>query len=181
MPLKTKEKKSTMQDTLKDWTISIIIAIVLSMFVRYFIVEPYLVDGTSMNPTLQPNERLLVSKFAYTFSEPKKNDIIVFKYPSNQTRDFIKRVIAVPGETFEIRDGVVYVNGQKLQEDYILENTRGSYPKVIIPSGHVFVMGDNRNNSEDSRYPKVGFVPYSLIKGKGVLIFWPFELFRKLP
>jgi len=93
--------------------------------------------------------------------------------PRDPSRDFIKRVIAAPGDTIEIRAGRVLVNDQLLTEDYILEKTRSEYPKSTVPEGHVFVMGDNRNNSEDSRFADVGFVPYDLIKGKAMLVFWP--------
>ena len=180
--MKTKNSSSlTWQEELKDWIISIIIAVILAFFIRTFVVEPYLVDGSSMNPTLQNSERLLVNKSAYLFSEPTKDDIVIFKFPFDQSRDFIKRVIAVPGDTIEIKSGNVYLNGQLLKENYILEKTKGDYKKVIVPQKHVFVMGDNRNNSEDSRFSRVGFVPYELIKGKGMLVFWPFEVFRKLP
>lgn len=181
MQQKKKKTEPRWKTEVKDWIVSIIIAIILAFVIRTFIVEPYLVEGTSMNPTLQTQERLLVNKALYYFTDPVKDDIIVFKYPHDPSRDFIKRVIAVPGDTIEIREGVVYLNGQMLKEDYILEKTKGSFPKVIVPPKHVFVMGDNRNNSEDSRFKNVGFVPYELVKGKGMIVFWPFEVFRKMP
>ena len=96
-------------------------------------------------------------------------------------RDFIKRVIAVPGDTIEIKDGNVFVNDELQTENYILSKCRGDYPKVTIPEGHIFVMGDNRNNSEDSRFPDVGFVPFDLIKGKAMVVFWPFADMKVLP
>ena len=126
-------------------------------------------------------ERLVVNKFIYSLRAPEKGEILVFKYPRDQSRDFIKRVIATPGDTIEIKDGRVYVNDQMQSEDYILEKTRSEYPKATVPDGTVFVMGDNRNNSEDSRFADVGFVPYSLIKGKAMLVFWPFSQFKTLP
>ena len=168
----------------KDWTISIVIAIVLALIIRYFIVELYLVDGSSMKPTLLDGQRLVVNKFIYRwFKDPQHGDIVVFKYPSDQNRDFIKRVIAVQGDTLEIIDGSVFVNGNQIQESYILEPMRvaNNYPKIDIPAGYMFVMGDNRNNSEDSRYSDVGLVSYDLIKGKAVLIFWPLTKIRTLP
>jgi len=90
-------------------------------------------------------------------------------------------VIAVPGDTIEIRDGRVYVNAALLNEPYILSKTRGNYPLATVPDGHIFVMGDNRNNSEDSRFADVGFVPFDLIKGKAMLVFWPVSQFKTLP
>ncbi len=174
-------KKINWKNEIKDWIVSIAIAAVLAFAIRTFIVEPYMVEGPSMMPTLQSHERLLVNKFIYMVTEPKKGEVIVFKYPSDQSRDFIKRVIATGGDTIEIRSGRVYVNGELKKEDYILEKQRGSYNKVIVPQGHVFVMGDNRNNSEDSRFPDVGFVSFKLIKGKASMVFWPVDSLRTMP
>ena len=165
----------------KDWGVSIVIAIVLAFIIRTFVIEPYMVEGPSMTPTLINHERLLVNKFIYYVAEPKKGEIIVFRYPRDPSRDFIKRVIAISGDTIEIRNGNVYVNGELKKEDYILEKTIGSYNKAIVPPGHVFVMGDNRNNSQDSRFSDVGFVPFKLIKGKASVVFWPIDAWRALP
>ena len=150
------------------------------MFIRTFIVELYVVDGPSMRPTLESEQRLVVNKFIYRFHPPEKGDVLVFQYPRDPSRDFIKRVIATPGDTVEIREGRVLVNDQLLIEDYILEKTRSEYPKATVPEGHIFVMGDNRNNSEDSRFADVGFVPYDLIKGKAMLVFWPISAYKTL-
>ena len=120
------------------------------------------------------------NKFIYRFRAPEKGEILVFQYPRDPSRDFIKRVIATPGDTIEIREGRVLVNDQILVEDYILEKTRSEYPKMTVPEGHIFVMGDNRNNSEDSRFADVGFVPYDLIKGKAVMVFWPLSAYKTL-
>lgn len=166
---------------IKDWIISIVIALALAFFIRTFIVELYVVDGPSMNPTLQHAERLVVNKFVYRMREPEKGEILIFKFPKDQTRDFIKRVIATPGDTIEIRAGQVFVNDQLQNEPYILSKTRGDYPKSTVPEGTIFVMGDNRNNSEDSRFPDVGFVPFDLIQGKAMMIFWPLDNWQTLP
>ncbi|HBT78727.1 MAG: signal peptidase I [Selenomonas sp.] len=168
-------------DEVKDWVISILVAVVLAFLIRQFVVELYIVDGPSMRPTLQSQERLVVNKFLYSFRAPQRNEIIVFQYPMDKSRDFIKRVIATPGDTIEIKDHKVYVNDQMLTEDYILEPTLSEYPKATVPPNTLFVMGDNRNNSEDSRFADVGFVPYSLIKGKACLVFWPLGQFKTLP
>ncbi|MFC2342589.1 MAG: signal peptidase I [Negativicutes bacterium] len=172
---------TSLGEEIKDWIVSIAIAVVLAFFIRYFIVELYLVDGPSMRPTLQSAERLVVNKFIYRFRPPERGEILVFRYPRDPSRDFIKRVIAVPGDTIEIRDGRVYVNAALLNEPYILSKTRGNYPLATVPDGHIFVMGDNRNNSEDSRFADVGFVPFDLIKGKAMLVFWPVSQFKTLP
>lgn len=172
---------TSLGEEIKDWVVSILIAVVLAFFIRYFIVELYMVEGPSMRPTLVNSERLVVNKFIYRFKEPQRGEILVFKYPRDQSRDFIKRVIAVPGDSIELKEGRVFVNGQLLNETYILERTKGSYPLSTVPEGHVFVMGDNRNNSEDSRFKDVGFVPYTLIKGKAVMVFWPLDHIKSLP
>ena len=174
------EKETSVFSELKDWIGSIVIAVVLAMLIRTFIVELYVVDGPSMRPTLESEERLVVNKFIYRFHPPQKGEILVFQYPRDPSRDFIKRVIATPGDTVEIHEGRVLVNDQLLTEDYILEKTRSEYPKSTVPEGHVFVMGDNRNNSEDSRFADVGFVPYDLIKGKAMLVFWPISAYKTL-
>ncbi len=106
--------------------------------------------------------------------------MLVFRYPRDPNRDFIKRVIALPGDTIEIKNGQVFVNDQLQNEPFILEKTRTEYPKAEVPPGTVFVMGDNRNNSEDSRFSDVGFVPFNLLKGKAILVFWPLEDLRTL-
>ncbi|HWQ62603.1 MAG TPA: signal peptidase I, partial [Negativicutes bacterium] len=167
--------KTSLGEEIKDWVISILIAVVLAFFIRYFIVELYMVEGPSMRPTLANGERLVVNKFLYRFRTPERGEIIVFRYPRDPSRDFIKRVIGVPGDTVEIKEGRIFLNGQLQNENYILEKTRGSYPLATVPEGHVFVMGDNRNNSEDSRFRDVGFVAGDLIKGKAVVVFWPID------
>ena len=174
------EKETSTAAEIKDWVISIVVAVALAMFIRTFIVELYVVDGPSMRPTLESEERLVVNKFIYRFRPPEKGEVLVFQYPRDPSRDFIKRVIATPGDTIEIREGRVLVNDQLLTEDYILEKTRSEYPKSTVPEGRVFVMGDNRNNSEDSRFADVGFVPYDLIKGKALLVFWPISQYKTL-
>ena len=172
---------SSLGEEAKDWLVSIVIAVALALFIRHFIVELYVVDGPSMRPTLESHERLVVNKFVYRFRVPERGEIVVFRYPRDPSRDFIKRVIAVPGDTIKIEEGRVYVNGQLMNEPYILEKTLTGYPESVVPEGTIFVMGDNRNNSEDSRFADVGFVPYDLVKGKAVLIFWPVDQFKSLP
>ncbi len=165
----------------KDWAVSIAIAIVLAFFIRYFIVELYMVEGPSMQPTLISGERLVVNKFIYRFRAPERNEVLVFKYPRDPSRDFIKRVIAVEGDTIEINDGKVFLNGKLMDEPYIRDKTRGSYPLSTVPPNTVFVMGDNRNNSEDSRFKDVGFVSLEMLKGKAMVVFWPIDRMKSLP
>jgi len=168
-------------EDVKEWVVSIGVAVVLALLIRTFVVEPYLVDGPSMQPTLESGQRLAVNKFVYRFGDPQRGDVIIFKFPKDQTRDFVKRVIALPGDTIEIKDGKVLVNDVVLEEDYIKDKCKGVYRKAVVPAGRVFVMGDNRGNSMDSRFAPVGFVPYTLIKGKAELVFWLFSNFKRLP
>ncbi len=181
MMTKENTKSNSLGEEAKDWVVSIVAAVVMALLIRTFIVELYIVDGPSMRPTLQHEERLIVNKFIYRVRNPEKGEILIFKYPRDTSRDFIKRVIATGGDTIEIKEGRVYVNDQMLKEDYILEKTRTEYPKVTVPEGTVFVMGDNRNNSDDSRFADVGFVPLDLIKGKAVVVFWPLDNMQSLP
>jgi len=164
-----------------SWIVSIVSAIIVALLIRTFIVELYVVDGPSMQPTLQDGERLVVNKFIYHWRDPLKGEVVIFRYPRDHTRDFIKRVIAVGGDTIEIKDGRVYVNDALVNEDYIAEKTRTEYPKQTVPEGTLFVCGDNRRNSLDSRFPDVGFVPLELLKGKAALIFWPVDNIAALP
>ena len=174
------------QDSLNDWLVSIIVAVALAFCIRTFIFEPYKVEGTSMYPTLFHQERLIVNKIIYFLEDPKRNEIVVFRYPKDESRDFIKRVIAVGGDTVEMRDGAVLINGKKIDEPYTWkEDPKGlnhsNYRKSLVPKDHIIVLGDNRNNSEDSRFADVDFVPLRLVKGNAAAVFWPFERFRKLP
>ncbi|HHU69756.1 MAG TPA: signal peptidase I [Thermoanaerobacterales bacterium] len=159
---------------MKEWIQAIIIAIILALLIRNFVVEIFQVEGESMFSTLHDGDRLAVNKFIYRIRPPKKGEIIVFRYPSNPKLDYIKRVIAVGGDIVEIRDGKVFINEEEIEEDYIFGDTYGSFGPEKVPENHFFVLGDNRNNSRDSRFPSVGYIPFKNIKGKAVLIIWPF-------
>jgi signal peptidase I len=149
------------------------VAIVLAAFIITFIAQSFVVEGSSMEPSLHNRERLLVNKLVYRFRKPEYGDVVVFRYPANPKRRFIKRVIGVPGDEVEVRDGFVIVNGMTLDEDYTMDLTYGYFGPKTVPDGHYFVLGDNRNNSDDSRYPDVGFVPMANIVGKASFIWWP--------
>lgn len=162
-----------MKKVIKETLETIAVAAVIALVIRMFIFEPFYVKGPSMEPTLYTSDRLIVSKLSYRIGAPKRGDIIVFKYPRNPNSDFVKRVIALGGETVEIRMGRIYINGQLYEEDFATKPSISSYPKTEVPRGTVFVLGDNRSNSEDSRY--FGFVPIENIKGKAVAVYWPFK------
>jgi signal peptidase I len=162
-----------------EWVSSIAIALVIALVLRNFVFTLVKVDGTSMVPTLQNNERLVVVRIGY---KPQANDIVIFT-PRNRTEPFIKRVIGMPGQTVEIdnRTGDVFVDGEKLNEPYINNKTTSPVTTVFeVPENHVFVMGDNRGNSHDSRAEDVGFVSYDSIMGKAVFRLWPFNSFGTL-
>ncbi|MDQ7793741.1 MAG: signal peptidase I [bacterium] len=152
---------------------TVLIALVLALLARHFVVESFFVFGSSMEPTLSDAERLFVNKMVYRVRAPARGDIIVFRYPRNPDRDFIKRVVAVGGETLEIVDGRVLVNDRYLEETHAIISDHAHYPRTEIPSGQFFVLGDNRRNSEDSRY--FGFVPLENVKGRAFLRYWPLE------
>lgn len=155
-----------------DWVRTILIAVVLALFIRIFLFEVFVVEGRSMYPTLIETERVMVNKLVYRFDNPKLGDIVVFRYDPG--RDFIKRVIGVAGDRVEIQNGQVYVNNTLLEEPYLLENMDiYDYGPVDVPPGYLFLMGDYRQNSMDSRDPRVGYISEEDIKGRAFFIFWP--------
>ncbi len=163
---------------LMEFIEALVIAVALGLFIVIFIVQSFLVQGQSMEQTLTDGQRLFVDKLTYRFRDPQRGEIVVFKYPSNPSRKFIKRVIGIPGDVVAIRDNVLYLNGVPLEEDYIIGPTRGMYgaptfgPQTV-PEGCYFVLGDNRTNSDDSRYPDVGMVKRELIVGRAIISYWP--------
>lgn len=156
----------------REYLECVIIALILAFFIITFVVQSFVVDGSSMEPTLHHGQRLLVNKFLFHFTSPQPGDIIVFRYPANPREDFIKRVIGIGGDTIGITEGKVTVNGQILNETYLAEPTYGNH-MVQVPPGKIFVLGDNRNNSRDSRYPDVGMLTPRDIIGKASFIYWP--------
>ncbi|MBE3577380.1 MAG: signal peptidase I [Limnochordales bacterium] len=158
---------------LAEYVQALVIAVGLALVIIVFVAQAFVVQGSSMEPTLHDGERLLVDKLTYRFREPQRGEIVVFKYPADPSHRYIKRIIGIPGDTIRIDNGIVYVNGIPIKEDYTLEPALADFEEVVVPAGRYFVLGDNRNNSEDSRYPDVGFVPRNLIVGRAVFVFWP--------
>jgi signal peptidase I len=158
---------------LRDLFLSVLIAIVVILFLY----QPVKVEGTSMMPGLQNDERIFINKFVYRFGISKidRGDTVVFLYPGDQTKSYIKRVIGVPGDTVEIQDGTVIVNGKALAEPYVPDDYRDHVPMPprVVPEGQYFVMGDHRSSSNDSR--SWGPVPREYIYGKAVFVYWPLE------
>lgn len=149
-------------------------AILIALLINVFIGQATRVEGQSMEPNLHTEQRLVVEKLSYRFHGPRRYDIVVVRVPSQGDDLLIKRVIGLPGETIEFRDGQVYVNGQALEEPYVSQATRmGRAGTVVVPALHVFVMGDNRSHSNDSR--SFGPVPIANIIGRAWLSYWPLE------
>jgi signal peptidase I len=185
-----KSKKSL----LWEYVEAIITALILALLIRTFVVQAFKIPSGSMIPTLLIGDHILVNKFLYgtqipftdkkvvIFREPKKGDIIVFKYPENPTKDFIKRVIATEGDTIEEKNKVVYVNGEPVVETYAYHydpttrsdsDRRDTFGQLRVPKDKIFVMGDNRDHSYDSRF--WGFVDEKEVKGKAFIIYWSWD------
>jgi len=128
------------------------------------------VDGSSMVPTLNDGQFVMVNRLVYKYSDPDHGDVVVFHYPRDPEQEYIKRIIGLPGDTVTIDNGYVYLNGQQLNEPYIAASTRTT-GEWQVPGGHLFVLGDNRNNSQDSR--NFGFVSMENVIGKAIFIYWP--------
>ena len=159
---------------INEYLDAIIIAGLTALFLISYVVRTFYIPSGSMKPTLQPNDYILVNEFIYRFAEPKRGDIIVFKPPNRKNPpDYIKRVVGLENESIEVKDNTVFINGKPLDEPYIPESQRPyyRYGPEKIPEGHLFVMGDNRNNSEDSH--AWGFLPKKNIVGNAFIIFWP--------
>ncbi len=180
------------KSSLREYAEAIVIALVLALFIRTFIVQAFKIPSGSMLPTLKIGDYLLVNKFIYGIkvpftgtviipvTHPKPNDIVVFKFPKDPSLDYIKRVIAVGGDTVEVRNKKVFVNGKPFLDKYgvhldaHLVGQRDNFGPVRVPPGKIFVMGDNRDNSYDSRF--WGFVDQKAILGKAWIIYWSWNL-----
>jgi signal peptidase I len=194
--LQRKKSKSTV----REYTEAIIIALVLALFIRTFIVQAFKIPSGSMLETLQIGDHILVSKFIYgvkvpfsgkvliPIKNPQPNDIVVFKYPRDPKLDYIKRVVAIAGDTVEVRNKKVYINGKPFDDKYgehkdetILPASQGprdNFGPVTVPADHIFVMGDNRDNSYDSRF--WGFVDLKAVRGKAFIIYWSWDVKKSL-
>ncbi len=157
---------------------TLVIAFLLAHFIMVSVAQAFQVEQYSMEPNLLPHDRVLVNKFIYRFRSPVPGEIVVLHPPSDGSRNYIKRVVAVAGQTVRIHEGRVSVNGQPLREPYLRVNTNGDYGPQVVPPQDVFVLGDNRGNSEDSR--AFGFVPVHNIVGEAVVIYWPPQRLRAL-
>jgi signal peptidase I len=159
--------------TLSAWLRDLLFAIGISFLIITFLYQPVRVEGTSMMPELQDQERLFINKFEYRFTPIHHDDVVVFHYPRDPAKSYIKRVIGVPGDDIRIDDGQVYLNGKALAEPYVPARFRDerSYPNTVLSANEYFVMGDHRLISSDSR--DFGPVKRSLIYGKASFVYWP--------
>ena len=196
---KPNTKKKT-KSVFREYAEAIFIALLLALFIRTFIIQAFKIPSGSMEKTLLIGDHILVSKFAYgthipneipflnikLFDDiilsqevPKRGEIIVFKYPKNESRDFIKRVVGIPGDILEVRRQKVYVNNQLYEEEHVWHTEtpqndrfvpRDDFGPVVVPPKHLFMMGDNRENSQDSRF--WGFLNINKVKGKALMVYW---------
>jgi signal peptidase I len=187
------------KSTVREYFESIVVAVILALFVRTFVFQAFKIPTGSMKPNLLVGDHLLVNKFMFAPTASalekallpmrtiRRGDIIVFKFPEEPERDFIKRVIGLPGESLELKNQTVLINGQPLVEPYAhylfppADDTqtdgfdlRRKYGPVTVPEGHYFMMGDNRDDSQDSRF--WGFLPQSYVKGRALFIYWSFDV-----
>ena len=156
---------------LRDMAVSVLLAVILIVFIY----QPVKVEGTSMMPSLTDQERIFINKFTYRFASIERGDMVVFWFPLDRSKSYIKRVIGLPGDKVEIDDGVVVVNGKRLDENYVPDDYRdhNTYPEREVPPNHYFVLGDHRSSSNDSR--SWGFVERGYIYGKAVFVYWPLD------
>ena len=187
-----KKEKIKRKSTFREYAEAAAIAVLLALFIRTFVVQAFKIPSGSMEPTLLIGDHILVNKFLYgvkipfvrttviPISRPERGDVVVFIYPVDKSKDFIKRVIGLPGDKIEIRDKKIYVNGNLYEDKHGFYADRraakanpGHPDRFTVPKGHIFVMGDNRDHSYDSRF--WGYVPIETIKGKAFIIYfsWP--------
>ncbi len=169
-----------MKPAISGWLRDVLVSLAVSAFFIIFLYQPVKVEGTSMMPTLADQERVFINKFVYKLEPIERGDVVVFRYPRDTAKSYIKRVVAVAGDRVKIEDGVVLVNGHRLREPYVpdaYEDVR-SYPETVVPPHCYFVLGDHRNLSNDSR--DFGPVDESFIYGKAVFGYWPVAKLGKL-
>ncbi len=200
--------KARTKSTVREYVEALLLAIVLTLVIRGLVVQAFRIPTGSMEDTLLVGDFLFVNKMVYgseidvgfggnrliyyrfpAIRDPKPGDIIVFRYPDDPARDFIKRCVAVGGQTVEIRDKVLYVDGRSREEPYAVHkdprvlpretDRRDNFGPYLVPQGHLFMMGDNRDNSHDSRY--WGALPQRLVKGKAMFLYWSWDGDRRLP
>lgn len=167
------QKPGFFQSEAWEWIRTIIIAVVIALVIKSFFFDTARVVGSSMVPTLENGDFLLVNKIGYRLGEPEFGDIVILE--ANAQDEYVKRVIGLPGDTIEVKDQVAYRNGEALDEPYINPGTYPDYPKITVPEGKYFVMGDNRGNSKDSRFADLGPIEKERIESHAIFRYWPFN------
>ena len=170
----------SLRNEIRIWTRDLLIAIGLALVIIVFLYQPVKVEGTSMAPLLSDQERIFINKFVYRFEPIQRRDVVVFWYPLDRSKSFIKRVIALPGETVQIRQGTVYVDERAISEPYVPPQYEdlSDFGPIRVPKDSYFVMGDHRISSNDSRV--FGAVPLEYIYGRAVFAYWPVDHFGSL-
>ena len=148
-------------------------AILIAYLLQAFIVKPFQIPSESMEPTIDPGDRILVNRLAYSYGSIERGDVIVFKAPTDPDVDFVKRVIALGGDTIEVKNGQVFINGVAQAEPYAPSMDFSNFPAQTVPEGNLFVMGDNRGDSQDSRFWNPPWLPVENVVGEAFLIYWP--------
>ncbi len=192
--LVAKVYKLDKKHVVRDWVEPAYEAIIIATILRIFVIQSFAIPSGSMEDSLKIGDHPMAIKFAYglynplqdklifDFIKPKRGDVIIFRDPTGKTNEmWIKRCMAIPGDTIEMKDKVFYLNGKKLDEPYIVhkdphiypfpQTTRDNFPQIVVPKGYIFAMGDNRDNSYDSRF--WGFLPYKKLRGKAFCVYWP--------
>ncbi|MDO4581069.1 MAG: signal peptidase I [Bacillota bacterium] len=179
---KTKRKQG-FGAAVKEMLIIIAMAVAIAAVIKLFLFDTRIIPTTSMTPTISVNDRIVMSRLSYAFgSVPERGDIVVFTAPEELSMkdDLVKRVIGLPGDTIEIKDGLVYINGEPYAEDYLLEPPYYYMEPLTVPEGCYFMLGDNRNGSNDGHLWSEKFVPLDDIKGKALFCYWPLSRFGSL-
>ncbi len=169
----TSTARTLQQTLLGEFVQTVLPALLLAAAMVIFVVQPTRVDGTSMEPTLHSGQRLVIEKVSYHFAAPGRGEVVVLKIPGREEAALIKRVVATAGDVIAIRNGRVYLNGAVLEEPYLSQFTPGDLPSTVVPDGYIFVLGDNRGASNDSR--TFGMIPTDHLVGRAILSYWPPE------
>ena len=176
---KNPKEKKTLKQEIFEWIMVFVVAAALAFVVRTFIFEPVRVDGNSMLNTLTDSDFMIATKFDYLLGDPERFDIVICHYPNTDDGMYrVKRVIGMPGETIELKNGDLYVNGEYVEQDFDMTANSTNFGPLTVQDGHYFVLGDNRNNSKDSRHPMVGALPRKMVKGHVRAVVFPFSNMR---
>ena len=176
---KKEEPKKSLKREIFEWVMVFVVAAAMAFVVRTFIFEPVRVDGSSMLNTLTDSEFMIATKFDYLFGDPERFDIVICNYPNTSDGMYrVKRVIGMPGETMELRAGELYIDGQYVEQNFDMTPNETYFGPYTVPEGHYFVLGDNRNNSKDSRSVMVGPLSRDEIKGHVRAVVFPFTKMR---